>query len=512
MVSIESVNPCEIDIRRLDGDFYQKKYIANDRTLRNCDIPLSILENCSLRTACGPFGSNLPSKLYRDNGIPLYRVQNVREGNITEDGLVFLDKDTSDDLSSCAFVSGDLLIAKSGNLGRVANVPRNVAKCNVTQDVIGVSIDTSIADPHYLTAFFSCYFGRLQIVRYGQGNVQQHLNMPSVREFFYPNASSIVQKFIGNKVRQAERLREWAKNIEVSSSSIFKNFENHHGKIYDKYSSVGVELLTHMLTAGTYKQEYIDNQKRIIDSKKYKSILSYFNSISNGYDERSELDSGMPYLKVANIRPGMVNFEDCPKISPLHWNEATQKQRPGKGDLLITRKGSFGIAAIVHTDEKFLVSSEVFVCKPKNIGYMPLLAHYINSYSGQCQFWQFSTGTTMPGINQQNLFYVLIPDLSQYDIANFNKVSGRALSAKLRSKDLTNAARQLIESLIDGKISENELIQAQQTLEKGDNTLDRQILGRLKRDGIDSDGVPLFNDLDQLYALLNEASDQKNEA
>ena len=86
------------------------------------------------------------------------------------------------------------------------------------------------------------------------------------------------------------------------------------------------------------------------------------------------------------------------------------------------------------------------------------------------------------------------------------------MSAKLRSKDLTNAARQLIESLIDGKISENELIQAQQTLEKGDNTLDRQILGRLKRDGIDSDGVPLFNDLDQLYALLNEASDQKNEA
>jgi len=71
---------------------------------------------------------------------------------------------------------------------------------------------------------------------------------------------------------------------------------------------------------------------------------------------------------------------------------------------------------------------------------------------------------------------------------------------------LTNAAKQLVEALIENKLTEQELINAQQALERGDNTLDRQILSRLTTKGIDDeDGAPLFTDLDQLYDLLNQA-------
>ena len=70
------------------------------------------------------------------------------------------------------------------------------------------------------------------------------------------------------------------------------------------------------------------------------------------------------------------------------------------------------------------------------------------------------------------------------------------------AKGLTKAAKQLVESLIDGVLAEQQLIVSQKALESDDNSLDREILGRLTTKGLDGDGEPLFVDLDQLYDLL----------
>jgi type I restriction enzyme S subunit len=64
----------------------------------------------------------------------------------------------------------------------------------------------------------------------------------------------------------------------------------------------------------------------------------------------------------------------------------------------------------------------------------------------------------------------------------------------------------LIEALIDGKVTETDLVAAQEALERGDNSADRALLRRLTRQGIDApDQPPLFPDLDALYTLLAES-------
>jgi type I restriction enzyme S subunit len=59
-----------------------------------------------------------------------------------------------------------------------------------------------------------------------------------------------------------------------------------------------------------------------------------------------------------------------------------------------------------------------------------------------------------------------------------------------------------VEALIDNKLAEQQLNLAQQALDCGDNSQDRDILSRLTTKGFDVDGDPLFPDLDQLYDLL----------
>jgi type I restriction enzyme S subunit len=72
---------------------------------------------------------------------------------------------------------------------------------------------------------------------------------------------------------------------------------------------------------------------------------------------------------------------------------------------------------------------------------------------------------------------------------------------------LTSAAKLLIEALINGKISAAELVSAQEALVRGDNSIDRVLLSRLTRQGLDVSGSPpLFPDLDALYSLLAQTA------
>ena len=66
-------------------------------------------------------------------------------------------------------------------------------------------------------------------------------------------------------------------------------------------------------------------------------------------------------------------------------------------------------------------------------------------------------------------------------------------------------AKSLVEELIEGNVNEDELVAALQALEAGDDSLDRALLERMTAEGIDSEGDPLFDDIDQLYDLLEQA-------
>jgi hypothetical protein len=70
------------------------------------------------------------------------------------------------------------------------------------------------------------------------------------------------------------------------------------------------------------------------------------------------------------------------------------------------------------------------------------------------------------------------------------------------------AANRLVEELINGKITDAELKEAQDALQRGDSVPDRAILSRLSRKGIDRPNEPpLFPNLDGLYTTLKQAAE-----
>ncbi|MBK7152532.1 MAG: hypothetical protein IPH72_12365 [Sandaracinaceae bacterium] len=70
------------------------------------------------------------------------------------------------------------------------------------------------------------------------------------------------------------------------------------------------------------------------------------------------------------------------------------------------------------------------------------------------------------------------------------------------AKALTSVATTLVENLIDGRLTEADLVAAQKALEVGDRSADREILRGLRQSDA-PDAQQLIADVDVLYALLD---------
>ena len=130
-------------------------------------------------------------------------------------------------------------------------------------------------------------------------------------------------------------------------------------------------------------------------------------SINNGADCREFITDGLPYAKVAEVKPFTV---DLAQAQTVPADSIPERGLVRKGDLLLTRKGTFGVAALVDTDAKFAISSEVFrieLDSSKVLG--AYLTTVLNSLICQEQFDRQKIGMIMGSLTQVSLRRIRLP-------------------------------------------------------------------------------------------------------
>ena len=485
---------------RLDAEFYKPIFLSIDEKLKS-NGEYYLLSDLISNLQLGYTGPT--EKYYSEEGVFYLSSKNVINGFVEiTDATDKISFDVhKNDLAKTSVITGDVLITRTGNVGKSAVVSFELGEANTAAHVISLRVNEK-SDGYFLSSFLNTYHGMLQSERHQRGTIIQGLSVYDIPQFIVPKFNTATQKYIGDKVREAERLRAWGKVLSCKMDDIIQKYQHLHKTSTALFNYIDSDLLTDMLTATTYKKHYVENQKNLRTLGNCYRLYDLFESVVNGYDEREYFGDGLPYIKVADVRPGFIDLKNSPRIRTSSYQEASPDQKPKLGDLLLTRKGSFGIAAVVMEEFDFLSSSEVFVCKPKIKESMPALAWFLNSDAGNMQFWQFSTGTVMPGINQENLRNIVIPYFSDINMEVFNQYHTSFYLSKKVSEQLTVAAKLLVEGLIEGLVTEAELIAAQQGLEAGDAEADAAILRRLKMDGLDGKGQPLFGDVERVYELL----------
>jgi type I restriction enzyme S subunit len=76
--------------------------------------------------------------------------------------------------------------------------------------------------------------------------------------------------------------------------------------------------------------------------------------------------AGVPFISVKDVVGGTLRFDDCKFISVEDHERNTRRSKAEKGDILYTKVGTYGQAALVDTDREFSLYVSVCLIKPRH--------------------------------------------------------------------------------------------------------------------------------------------------
>lgn len=510
----------QLSERRIDPWHYQPRFERQINKIKDNlgALPLEAVIDSKRGVASGatPLGAN-----YLEKGrVKFYRTSEVEEMFLQAEEAVFINDEDDEKLKRSRLVDGDVLLTITGaKFGKSAVVSAKHLPANISQHSVRFKPDPKKVDAYFLVAYLNSKTGQVAIWKEAYGATRPAIDFPSVRSLAIPKVLPIAQKYIGDKVRQSEQLRAWAKRSEKRAQELFNkqvdwSFEvlkvgkinkvlvsELNGRLDLKYNSPArLALLRHIKN----KQITTTELARLVDI----SAMIGWKGLTTDY----YTNFGPWLLRGVEFRDGVIEFEKLVSVDRDKYLEQPQIHLK-EGDIAFSKDGTIGKAIVIpELANDMAAGSTIARLRLKKVNeinpyYLELV---LNHDFVQVQVESFATGIAQPHITQEWIAQLIIPRVK------YEQVIGEYLSihhlANNNSKILIQAAKTLVESLIEGQLTERQLIEAQQALEDGDNSLDQAILSKLSAEGYAIEGAtPLFSDVDELYSLLEDAAQDEAE-
>ncbi|AKN26929.1 restriction endonuclease subunit S [Stutzerimonas stutzeri] len=500
----------ELTEARLDANYYAPRFLENEKILAQCGLSRKRIIEVSGLCNCGATPVDVT---YSNEGLGLVRTSDVRPDYFrAERVLRTKDLDLSDLRESVIARPGDLLYTMSGTIGYACVIPDDEMPVSFSNTIARVRIPKqSPYDAHYIAVFFNCHYGYEQSLRLVSGGMQGHVMPNPFKELLVALPNSVAQKYIGDKVRQAERLRAWAKLAET-------HVNQYHQKLVPQQTGLDFAKRVRVVSPARMSERLdahfypgvVDEYLRLHQGK-FKQLGKLCATIYNGQTQPETAGSAScKQITVTNLSSSFLGGTPRDVEAPvkkekflkaydiLMCNAAHNKSYIGK-DL-----------TFVHSEAAILPSTEVMAIRvDRNQVPSSYIRAYLLTKLGYVQIQSTIRGITAHSYpDDMALLDIYAPEVADKDKEEWFACDEKlALAGKACevATQLTNAAKLLVEALIEGQLTEAELLTAEKALQAGNDRLDRVILSRLNTDGIDGQGPALFGDLDELYQLLSLA-------
>jgi restriction endonuclease S subunit len=295
----------------------------------------------------------------------------------------------------------------------------------------------------------------LWVKRLSQGGVQQTIIKNSFREIQIPIPSPEIQKYIGDKVRKAEELREEAKRLNKEAETfLYEMIQLKPLNDFDKdmFSFVNSNYIdSERLDSEYYKTKYITLEK-LLKSKKVTSFKDIIIESKYGASVPADYTMvGIPFIRGNNLTDNEINIDDIVYLNKKLKDEV-KDHHVNTGDILITRSGTVGISAVV--DEKcdgFSFGSFMIKLRIDMRIWNPYyIAAFLNSFWGKWQIERLQNGAVQQNINLQEIGRIIIPIISKENQDKIEELIKNYINKKRQSKQLIQEAKQDVEDLIEG--------------------------------------------------------------
>jgi type I restriction enzyme S subunit len=133
----------------------------------------------------GPFGSNIGSRFFVDEGVPIIRGNNLTFGQrrFIDDGFVYLTEEKAQEFKNCQAIEGDLVFTAAGTIGQVGIIPSNTRfeRYIISNKQLRVRCDRRKANPLFLFLWFTTPQMRQHIINKNSGSTIPLINLGILR-------------------------------------------------------------------------------------------------------------------------------------------------------------------------------------------------------------------------------------------------------------------------------------------------------------------------------------------
>jgi restriction endonuclease S subunit len=415
------------------------------------DFQIKTLDDICNKIVDGPFGSEILEKDYVEKGVPFIRVQNITEYGFEDLNLVFISEEANKRIGRSECRPGDLVFTKTGRLGTVCVLNNKYSNYNIRGDLAKLELKSQV-DPYYVMSYLNSNFGTKITNSYSSGSTRGRILISNIKKIAIPIPSPEIQKYIGDKVRKAEELREEAKTLQKEIDILLEVdmlLKEETDKVYNIYDSkinwtneINIE---DRIDPNFYQKKYISTIEKLGNNKvrleKYVRITK----------TRYQTGNINKYIEISSINNSFGTIDEVEELRPEEI-PTSAKYQVKEGDILVSlvRPTRKAISIVTKEYDNAICTGGFAVLQSKGKVPVEFLTAVLRTNFVGIQFERYCAGSTYPTINEDDVVKVFIPMYSENQINKITENYRRIIDNIYTSKKLIEEAKQDVEDLIEG--------------------------------------------------------------
>lgn len=131
----------------------------------------------------GPFGSNLKSSDYTDEGIRIIQLQNIGDGEFRNDYEIYTSANKANELLSCNIYPGEIILSKMGDpVARACIVPAFHNRYLMCSDGIRLAVDTNRFNTYFVYTQINAPDFRDRAANASTGSTRKRIGLTELRK------------------------------------------------------------------------------------------------------------------------------------------------------------------------------------------------------------------------------------------------------------------------------------------------------------------------------------------
>ena len=339
----------------------------------------------------GPFGSDLKSEHYTEDGVPIVQLQNIGEGTFKDNkDTIFTSESKADQLKSCNIYPGEIVLAKMAPVARSCKIPSSYPRYLMCSDGIRLAVDLKQFDNEYVYQSLNAPYFLAQAEAKSTGTTRARIGLKDLKQIPIAVPPLSEQRIIADILSTVDEKRE------VIDQQILETEELKKG------------LMQVMLTKGIGHTQFKDSPLGEIP-KSWKAVpLKNIGAIVTGSTPKTKnigyySDEGFLWATPGDLGPHKYITSTMKKLTSLGFEQT--RKLPSKS-ILVTCIGST-IGKIGMSDSPIATNQQInsVVCNPEND---PEFYYYVLEYMGP--YIKSVAGTqAVPLLNKTDFSNLLVP-------------------------------------------------------------------------------------------------------